>query len=152
MLDTPLPAAGRFKIRKSEFTLALRGKSTYYALLMRLNALLIISLLVIVIVAPIVDAVACDDCKHVLPFRDTQQHVTNGADLSVDSPLLSEKDHPEQRETGSTQDLCPVCANIAAAMGIATSSMPSMISQTNHLPRLIALSDPAYSITKPPQN
>ena len=119
---------------------------------MRLNVLLIVSLLAIVIAAPIVDAIACDDCKDVIMFRDMQQSLTKGADHS-DGDLLSFYDgHPAPKGTGTAQDLCPVCANISAAMGNACCGAPSMISHTNHLPKLFALSGPSYSITKPPQN
>jgi hypothetical protein len=131
--------------------LALHGKLKYYSLLMRLNALLIVSLLVIVIAAPIVDAIACDDCKDILPLRDTPQHVTNGAGHSDDPLLSAYAGCPAPQETGTAQDLCPVCANTAAAMGSACCGVPSMISQGNHLPRMIALSDPSYPINKPPQ-
>jgi hypothetical protein len=119
---------------------------------MRFNALLILPLLAIVIAAPVVDAIACDDCKDIIPLRDMRQRLTNGADHADGNLLSSDADSPAQQGTGTAQDLCPVCANIAAAMGNACCGAPSMISQTNHLPKLIALSDPSYSITKPPQN
>ena len=146
------PPVEGVRIYAFAFMLALHGKLKYYSLLMRLNALLIVSLLVIVIAAPIVDAVACDDCKDILSLRDTPQHVTRGADPSVGYLLSSDRDCSAPQETGTAQDLCPVCANAAAAMGNACFGAPSMISQTNHLPKMIALSDPAYSIIKPPQN
>jgi hypothetical protein len=139
------------KIRKSEFTLALRGNLTYDIHLMRLNALLIVSLLAIFIAAPIVDAIACDDCNDILSLQDMLQRVTIGADHSAGNLLSSDGNSPEPQETGTEQDLCPVCANIAAAMDNACCGVPTMISQRNHLPKLIALSDPSYSITKPPQ-
>ena len=119
---------------------------------MRLNTLLILSLLVIVIAAPIVDAIACDDCSDIVPRRDMQQRLTKGVNHSDGDMLPSDADHPAQQETGTAQDLCPLCANIAAAMGNVCCGAPSMISHTNHLPKLIAFSDPTYTITKPPQN
>jgi hypothetical protein len=119
---------------------------------MRLNVFLILTLLVIVILAPVVDAIACDDCKDIIPLRDMQQRLTNGADHAHGNMLSSDADSPAQQGTDTAQDLCPVCANIAAAMGNACCGAPSMISQTNHLPKLIALIDPSYSIIKPPQN
>jgi hypothetical protein len=81
-----------------------------------------------------------------------QQRFTNGADHSDDSLLSSDAGRSAQQGTGTAQDICPVCANIAAAMDNACCGAPSMISHTNHLPKLTALSDPSYSITKPPQN
>ena len=119
---------------------------------MRLNVLLIASLLVIIIAAPVVDAIACDDCNDIIPLRDIPQRVTNGVDHSDGNPLSSDAGHPAPEETGTAQDLCPVCANIAAAIGNACCGAPSMTGHTNHLPKMIAFSDPSYSITKPPQN
>jgi len=119
---------------------------------MRLKALLIPALLIIVIAAPIVDAVACDDCADIVPLRDMQQRVTDGVHHSEGNILSSDADRPAQQENGTAQDLCPVCANTAAAVVNTWCGAPSMISHTNPLPKLIAFSDPSYSITKPPQN
>jgi hypothetical protein len=119
---------------------------------MRLNAFLIITLLAAVIAAPIVDAIACDDCKDIVPRREMSQRMAKGADHSVCSVLSSDACASDSQRTATAQDLCPVCSNIAAAAGNECCGAPSMISQTNHLPQLIALSDPSYSITKPPQN
>jgi len=119
---------------------------------MTLKALLIFSLLVVVIAAPIVDAVACDDCADIVPLRDMQQRVTDGVHHSDANILLPDADRPAQQETSAAQDLCPVCANAAATVVNTWCGAPSMISHTNHLPKLIAFSDPTYSIAKPPQN
>ena len=119
---------------------------------MRLKALLILSLLVNVVAAPIVDAIACDDCRDIVPRWDMQQRVINGMNQPDGVILPPDTDHSEQQETGTAQDLCPVCANIAAAMGNACCGAPSLISHTNHLPKMLAFSDPSYPITKPPQN
>jgi hypothetical protein len=100
---------------------------------MRLNALLIVSLLVIFIAAPIVDAVACDDCKDIIA-------------------LLSDDGRPAQQESDTAQDLCPVCANTAVAMGNTCCGAPSLISQAGHHQQMLALSAPSYPINKPPQN
>jgi hypothetical protein len=138
---------------KVEFTLALRGKLTYYPHSMLLKALRIVSLLVIVIAAPIVDAIACDDCNDILPFRVMQQSLMNGAGPS-DGTLLSSSDgrHAASQGAATAQDLCPVCANIAAAMDNTCCSAPSMISQADHLPQMLALLAPSYPINKPPQS
>ena len=124
---------------------------TYYVFVMRLNVLLIVSLLVIVIAAPIVDALACDDCNDIIRLPEMQQQLTNGADYSDSNLLSSDAGHTAPQENGTAQDLCPVCANMAAAMGNACCGAPSMISQRNLLPKLIALSAPSYPINKPPQ-
>jgi hypothetical protein len=119
---------------------------------MRLKAYLIIALLLAVIAAPVVDAIACDDCKDIIPLRDMQQCITAGADhpeSSVSSPDACASD---SHKTATAQDLCPVCSNISAAVGNACCGAPSMISKTDHHPKLLAFSDPSYSITKPPEN
>jgi len=139
-----------FSLRGS-FFLALREKVTYHAAGMRLNALLICSLLVIVVAAPIVDAIACDDCTIVLR-RDMQQRFTDGVHHSDANILPSDADRSAQQETSAAQDVCPICANTAAAAVNTWCGAPSVISHTNHLPKLIAFSDPSYSIAKPPQN
>ena len=118
---------------------------------MKFKAIIIMSLLAIVIATPIVDALACDDCGDILPVRYMQQGLTRGADHSDVNVLSADAACPAQQETGTAQHLCPVCDNIVVAIGNACCGAPSMSSQTNHLPKLIALSDPSYSITKPPQ-
>jgi hypothetical protein len=118
---------------------------------MHRNGILIILLLAIVIAAPIVDAIACDDCKDIVPLRD-QQSLVNGADNSDNKLLSSDAGSSDSQGAATAQDLCPVCANIAAALENACCEAPSMISHANHHPKLTALSDPSYSITKPPQN
>jgi hypothetical protein len=119
---------------------------------MRLKVLLIVSLLVVVISAPIVDVLACEDCRDILPLRETQQLQPNGTDHSEGNPLSSDAARPSSKETDAAQDLCPVCANIAAAMDNTCCGAPSMTIRTSHLLKLLALSDPSYSINKPPQN
>lgn len=119
---------------------------------MRLNVLLMVSLLAIIIAAPIVDVIACDDCRDIIPRQDMQQRMTNGADHSDGNLLSFDAGHPVPQETGTAQDLCPVCANIAAAMGNACCGAPSMISQANYLPQMLALLAPSYPINQPPQN
>ena len=118
---------------------------------MRLKALLIVSLLVISIAAPIVDALACDDCNDIVPLQDMHQRLAKGTDHSDGNLLSSGAGRLAPQATGTAQDLCPICANSAAAMGGACCGAPSMIDQTNPVPTLIALSDPSYPIAKPPQ-
>jgi len=118
---------------------------------MRLNALLNVSLLLIVIAAPIVDAIACEDCRDIVPLRHMQQCMANEAD-HADGDLLSHAECPKPQETGTARDLCPVCSDTAAAMGNTRCGAPSMIDQMNPVQTLIALSDPSYPIAKPPQS
>jgi hypothetical protein len=119
---------------------------------MKLKAFFIFYLLIIVIAAPIVDAVACDDCADIVPPRDMQQRFADGVNHSDANILSSDADRPDQQERSTARDLCPVCANIASAIDNTCCGAPSMISHTNHLPKLLAFSDPSFSITKPPQN
>jgi hypothetical protein len=102
-----------------------------------------VSLLVLVIAAPIVDAIACDDCNDIIPPRTLQQGLDSGADHSEGNLPAS--------DAGTAEDLCPVCANTAVVMDSACCGAPFMISQGNPLPKLIALSAPSYPINKPPQ-
>jgi hypothetical protein len=119
---------------------------------MRFNTLLIVSILVLFIAAPIVDATACDDCRDIIPLRDRQQLLTNGADRSETGPTSSDDGHSAPQDAGTERDLCPVCANVAAAMGHSCYGAPYLTSHLNQLPQLFAQSDPSYPITKPPQN
>ena len=119
---------------------------------MQFKSFLILSLLISVITAPVLDAVACDDCSDIIPLREMQQRVVDGVNRSDGKLLLSDSDHPAQQENETTQDLCPVCANTAVAMVSVWCGAPCMISHTNPLPKLIAFSDPSFSINKPPQN
>lgn len=116
---------------------------------MRLKTLLIVSLLAIVIAAPVVDAVACDDCNDAAPAC-AQVHAS-GMDHAEGDLLSPDAGHSAQREAGTARDLCPVCANMAIGIDTACCCAPSLISQTTQLPRLIAASDPSYPIIKPPQ-
>ena len=117
---------------------------------MRLNAFLIVALLVAVIAAPIVDAVACDDCKDIV--RGESQRLTKEADHSGRSVSSSDACTSDSQRTATAPDLCPVCSNIAAAVGNACCIVPTMVSQANHLLKLIVFAEPSYSIAKPPQN
>jgi hypothetical protein len=118
---------------------------------MQMKALPMLFLLAIVIAAPIVDAIACDDCKDVIPPREMQLRLMNRADHSGDK-LSADAGRPAPQETGTAQDLCPVCANIAVAMGNAICGAPCLNGTADPLPKLIAFSDPSYPVTKPPQN
>jgi hypothetical protein len=125
---------------------------TYHTDTVPLKSLLMLALLISFIAAPVVDAVACDDCADIAPLRVMQQRLADGVNHSDADILSSNADRPAGQERSDAQDLCPVCSNIAAAMGNTCCGAPSMISHTGHLPKLIAFSDPSYSITKPPQN
>lgn len=117
---------------------------------MRLNVLRIVALLAIVM-APIVDAIACDDCKDMIPFREMQLRVATGADYSDNNQLPSDAgSSTAPQENGGGQDFCPVCANMAVGLGT-LNCVPYLCSQTNELPQMLALLAPSYPINKPPQ-
>jgi hypothetical protein len=103
------------------------------------------------IAAPIVDAIACDDCRDLLPVRGMQQTASTDADPRDGSTLSSDAGPSAPQGTATAQDLCPVCANIGAATGNASCGALLMISSMNHPQKQIALLDPSYPITKPPQ-
>lgn len=119
---------------------------------MQFKAYLILLLMALVIAAPVVDAVTCDDCKDSITVRSVQQRLSSEADHAGDHVLSSADARAAEQETDAAQDLCPACSNSTAATDITCCGAPSMISHTNHLPKLIALSSPSYSINKPPQN
>jgi hypothetical protein len=119
---------------------------------MRLNALLILTLLLVVIAAPIVDAVACDDCKDILPIRAMQECALAGTDHASADLLSCGAGCTAEQKNGTAKDLCPVCANTAVAMANACCGALFLVSQSQHLPKLFVLADPSYSISKPPQN
>jgi hypothetical protein len=120
--------------------------------IMRVNAFLMV-LLFAVLAAPVVDAIACDDCRDLVPVRDQQRAtIPDGAGHTEGDPTSSGARGPAQQETDTAQDLCPVCANTGAVIDAASAGAPALTRRAHQLPKLIAFSDPTYSITKPPQN
>jgi hypothetical protein len=118
---------------------------------MRSNVFLIVLLMAMVVAAPVVDALVCDDCNDIIPLPDMQR-LSNGAGQSGGPSLSSVDAHPSTQGTATAQELCPVCSDTAAAIISACCGAPFMISNTKHLPKLLALSSPSYPINKPPQN
>jgi hypothetical protein len=109
-------------------------------------------LLATFILAPVLDVVACDDCKDIMPLHDVSQRFTNNTgspDSSLAAQNAGEQTSPR---TATAQDRCPVCSNMAAGISKLSCSAPSSMSQENHLPKLLAFLDPSYPINKPPQN
>ncbi len=119
---------------------------------MKLKMFFIACLLAAVASAPVVDALACDDCKVKAPLREAQRCSEDCSVRSGCSLLPSDEDLPDQRGAEAAQDLCPVCANSAATAGAASFGAPAMSIDSAILPMQIAFSDPSYSIIKPPQN
>ena len=116
------------------------------------NAFIIVALLVTLIAAPVVDAIACENCKDIVPLQNMTQRVSKGIDRSECSVSLSDACAADSQRTATAPDLCPVCSSTAVPLDNAYYVAPSLISETNHLPKLLAFSDPSYSITKPPEN
>jgi hypothetical protein len=104
-----------------------------------------------VIAAPVVDATICKDCEDATPLPDQSKRMTNRADRSAASWNSGISGSDSQR-TAAAQDLCPFCSGDAAVMTSLACGAPATVSHTNHLPKLLSLSDPSQSITKPPQN
>ena len=111
----------------------------------------IISLLIVLILSPVVDAIACDDCKDVLPVREERDRLAANTLVSNDT-MTADAGHAEPDERGSAQDLCPVCANSAVTIVTSCCCAPSLVCQSADVPKLLVLSDPSYPINKPPQN
>jgi hypothetical protein len=120
--------------------------------MMQFKSFLIVSLLAVFMAAPIVDAIACEDCRDIVQPRIEQQLLSNENGQSAGGLASSDPGHPAPQGTGTKLDLCPVCANMAAATGNTCCGALSVISISNHTPTMIAFSDPSYSIIKPPQN
>ena len=123
---------------------------SYYFPTMRLRTFLIAFLLLLYVTAPVIDAVACDDCAETVPTNQ------RAGDILQPLPDLAEKaGHGENHASpsrGTAKDLCPLCAN--AVVGIVTMTCPAPFDTTQSVgqPKLLAFSDPSYTITKPPQN
>jgi hypothetical protein len=118
---------------------------------MRVNAFIIVVLFT-VIAAPVVDVIACDDCRDIVPVREGRL-CPAGDPACPDCGMASSDDgRSAQQENDTAQDLCPVCANTGAMVDAASAGVPALTSRAHQLPKLIAFSDPTYSITKPPQN
>jgi hypothetical protein len=117
---------------------------------MRLKAFFIMFLLLSFVTAPVIDAVACDDCADPVPAYQRA-----GDNLQALQDLAGEAGHGENHGApprGTAKDLCPLCAN--AVVGIASVKGGSPFETTHRViqPKLLVLADPSYPITKPPQN
>lgn len=118
---------------------------------MKMRSTLIVFLLALFMTAPIFDAIACDDCSNFISPGDTTQRIQNASGQPDNREPSSDSAKRDSAAGVAAQELCPVCANIAAAMGMACCSAPSIVRESNHQPKLLASIDPSYSINKPPQ-
>lgn len=118
---------------------------------MQFRAFLIMLLLAMVVAAPVVDATICEDCNHTAPVSDLSQRSVNPAG-SATAQWVSGATDTDSRGTETAQDLCPFCSHSVAATVSPACYIPSTISHTFSLPKLLALFHLSKSITKPPQN
>ena len=116
---------------------------------MRLKAVLIAFFMLSYITAPVIDAVACDDCADpvTLQREAEKSRILPGLDDSVNH----DGDHaaPFKR---TAKDLCPICANAAAGNAAVNVITPREIIPSAGQPKLLVFFDPSFPITKPPQN
>lgn len=116
---------------------------------MGLKTVIMALLLVMYVLAPVVDVVACDDCREIAPL---QAHCADAFSRSnhSDQENLTKTPVPPSSETPI--NLCPLCSNAASGMSLYNDSAPSLACQVSKQPKLLAFADPSYPITKPPQN
>ena len=101
------------------------------------------------ITAPVIDAVACDDCAD--PVLTHQQGGDN-LQLLRDPAGEGHDENHASPPRGTAKDLCPLCANAVVGITSVEGSAPFENMQRVNYPKLLAFSDPSYTITKPPQN
>ena len=121
----------------------------YYYGNMRLKAFLIMFLMLSYMTAPVFDAVACDDCADPMSSQRAGENIRQLPDLAGEVNHDGDQASPSKR---TAKDLCPLCANAAAGSDVVKCSAPCETLQSAGQPKLLAVSDPSYSITKPPQN
>ncbi len=117
---------------------------------MRLHTFLIALLMLLYVTAPVIDAVACDDCADpVLTHRQAGENLQPLPDLAEEAGHGENHTSPSR---GTAKDLCPLCANAAVGITSVKGSAPfETLQRVNH-PKLLAFSDPVLPIAKPPQN
>jgi hypothetical protein len=102
------------------------------------------------VTAPVIDAVACDDCADpLLTHQRAGDNLQPLPDLALDAGPDDDHASPPR---GTAKDLCPLCANAVVGITSVQGSAPFETMQRVNHPKLLAFSDPSYSITKPPQN
>lgn len=120
---------------------------------MRKPSVLFIFLLVATyIVAPALDAVACDGCINVFSLHAGQAVLsTNGSheDTPANESTTETSDPADQ---GTMNDTCPLCSNAASELKGYECIKPVFLVNVVSSPTLLAFFDPSYPINKPPQN
>ena len=114
---------------------------------MRFKTFLIVLLMLSSVIAPVFDLVACDDCADPVSSQ-------RGIEAFRQIPdVAGVAQHNDQTAADAdAENLCPICANAGAGSDVVKCSAPCETLQTAGQPKLLAFSDPSYSINKPPQN
>jgi len=110
------------------------------------------ALVAVIIAAPLVDARTCDGCMDDPTGENRSQHPIDQDCLSDCMPTSSATGAADPEREGATLDLCPLCANSAVALSSLFCGAPPMTCDTYDHPKLLAFSEPSFSIIKPPQN
>lgn len=114
--------------------------------------ILLLLLLVTYTIAPVLDAVACDDCNNALSLQVEQKDLSNGSCHSDSTARTAGHENNLPSDPGMDKDLCPLCSNTAAGMQSQVCLAPVLTVHVAGMPTLLALLDPSYPINKPPQN
>lgn len=116
------------------------------------GVLFIFLLVVTYIVAPALDAVACDGCNNAFSLHAGQEVLSTGVS-HADSPADgSNTETNEPADSGTMKDLCPLCSNAASQLKVYECIAPVFSVYMVSSPALLAFFDPSYPINKPPQN
>lgn len=113
--------------------------------------LFILFVLVIYIVIPFVDSMACDDCKGIAPFQGgieiSYKNLPQG-NMSSSINIDAAKDESSSQR-GKT--FCSICFNTVEGDFHNHKAIFSAVPFANQT-TVVAFLDPAFSINKPPQN
>jgi hypothetical protein len=121
---------------------------SYYFFTMKLQPTLIVFLMLLYVMAPVIDAVACDDCADPAPLQQAVKTMELQNARSAGNPG---GDHAFP-SPGTAKDLCPLCANAVVGIAAVKGSAPVETVQCVTQPKLLAFVDPSFPIIKPPQN
>ena len=120
--------------------------------MMRPTIVLILLLLATYVLAPVLDVVACDDCKDDISLQTEREILSNDRYHSDSTTLTADPGKSVPSGRGTAKALCPLCSNAASETKSYTGSAPVLTIHAVSLPELLALRDPSYPINKPPQN
>lgn len=125
-----------------------------YIRFMRFKGLLIILFLIIYIVIPIADCIACDDCGLPALYQKelnslSTTHLTGNAATAAIAAGHS-KNAPATNNAADVH--CPLCFNTASRSGSYSDTSLLQSHSARMLAVVTAYSGPSLSISKPPQN